>query len=246
LFIRTSNLNSIIWQGISYSDLRTNIRTYTEVDSSVLSDSVIENIVLNAEYRIFRDVPSDAYRTSTTGNLVTNQDFVNVPAGALFVRGVQVYDSTSVTTGSNIWLEKRDVTFLEEYVSANTSTGKPKYYAMKGGATGNTSSTSGSILLAPVPDSTYEYQIHYNRIPDKLEATDNETSFISLNFPNGLLYAALVEAYAYLKGPMDMLQLYEAKYKEEVQKFGGEQIGRRRRDDYTDGTVRIGIEQVKQ
>ena len=117
---------------------------------------------------------------------------------------------------------------------------------MKGGATGNTSSTSGSILLAPVPDSTYEYQIHYNRIPDKLEATDNETSFISLNFPNGLLYAALVEAYAYLKGPMDMLQLYEAKYKEEVQKFGGEQIGRRRRDDYTDGTVRIGIEQVKQ
>ena len=232
--------------GISYSDLRTNIRNYTEVDSSVLSDSVIENIVLNAEYRIFRDVPSDAYRTSTTGNLVTNQDFVNVPAGALFIRGVQVYDSTSVTTGSNIWLEKRDVTFLEEYVSANTSTGKPKYYAMKGGATGNTSSTSGSILLAPVPDSTYEYQIHYNRIPDKLEATDNETSFISMNFPNGLLYAALVEAYSYLKGPMDMLQLYEAKYKEEVQKFGGEQIGRRRRDDYTDGTVRIGVESVKQ
>ncbi len=45
--------------GISYSDLRTNIRTYTEVDSSVLSDSVIENIVLNAEYRIFRGVPGD-------------------------------------------------------------------------------------------------------------------------------------------------------------------------------------------
>ena len=232
--------------GISYSDLKTNIRNYTEVDSSVLSDSVIENIVLNAEYRIFRDVPSDAYRTSTTGNLVTNQDYVNVPAGALFVRGVQVYDSTSVTTGANIWLEKRDATFLEEYVSANTSTGKPKYYAMKGGATSNTSTTSGAILLAPVPDSTYEYQIHYNRIPDKLEATDNETSFISMNFPNGLLYAALVEAYSYLKGPMDMLQLYEAKYKEEVQKFGGEQIGRRRRDDYTDGTVRIGVESVKQ
>ena len=207
--------------GISYSDLKTNIRNYTEVDSSVLSDSVIENIVLNAEYRIFRDVPSDAYRTSTTGNLVTNQDYVNVPAGALFIRGVQVYDSSSVTTGANLWLEKRDATFLEEYVSANTSTGKPKYYAMKGGATSNTSTTSGAILLAPVPDSTYEYQIHYNRIPDKLEATDNETSFISMNFPNGLLYASLVEAYGYLKGPADMLQLYEAKYKEEVQKFAG-------------------------
>jgi len=227
--------------GISFSDLRTNIRNYTEVSSTVLSDSVIENLVLNAEYRIFRDVPMDAYRASTTGNLVTNQDFVNVPAGALVVRAVQVYTSTSVTTGANVFLEKKDLTFLEEYVSANTSTGSPKYYAMKGGATGNTSSTSGAILLAPVPDSTYEYQIHYNRIPDKLEATDNETSFISLNFPNGLLYASLVEAYGYLKGPADMLQLYEQKYKMEVERFGGEQLGSRKRDDYADGTIRIPV-----
>ena len=227
--------------GISYSDLRTNIRNYTEVSSTVLSDSVIENIVLNAEYRIFRDVPMDAYRASTTGNLVTNQDYVNVPAGALVVRAVQVYTSTSVTTGANVFLEKKDLTFLEEYVSANTSTGSPKYYAMKGGATGNTSSTSGAILLAPVPDSTYEYQIHYNRIPDKLEATDNETSFISLNFPNGLLYACLVEAYGYLKGTADMLQLYEQKYKQEVERFGGEQLGSRKRDDYADGTIRIPV-----
>ena len=227
--------------GISYSDLRTNIRNYTEVSSTVLSDSVIENIVLNAEYRIFRDVPMDAYRASTTGNLVTNQDYVNVPAGALVVRAVQVYTSTSVTTGANVFLEKKDLTFLEEYVSANTSTGSPKYYAMKGGATGNTSSTSGAILLAPVPDSTYEYQIHYNAIPSKLEATDNETSFISLNFPNGLLYACLVEAYGYLKGPADMLQLYEQKYKQEVERFGGEQLGSRKRDDYADGTIRIPV-----
>ena len=227
--------------GISYSDLRTNIRNYTEVSSTVLSDSVIENIVLNAEYRIFRDVPMDAYRASTTGNLVTNQDYVNVPAGALVVRAVQVYTSTSVTTGANVFLEKKDLTFLEEYVSANTSTGSPKYYAMKGGETGNTSSTSGAILLATVQDSTYEYQIHYNRIPDKLEATDNETSFISLNFPNGLLYACLVEAYGYLKGPADMLQLYEQKYKQEVERFGGEQLGSRKRDDYADGTIRIPV-----
>ena len=232
--------------GISYSDLRTQIRNYTEVSSTVLSDSIIENIVLNAEYRIFRDVPLDAYRASTTGNLVTNQDYVNVPAGALVIRGVQVYDSTSVTTGSNVWLEKKDLSYLEEYVSANTSTGKPKYYAMKGGATGNTSSTSGAILLAPVPDSTYEYQIHYNRIPDKLEASSNETSYISLNFPNGLLYCCLAEAFGFLKGPMDMLQLYESKYKAEIQLFAAEQIGRRRRDDYTDGTVRIPIQSPPQ
>ena len=232
--------------GISYTDLRTQIRNYTEVDSTVLSDSIIENIVLNAEYRISRDVPIDAYKAITTGNLVTNQDFVNLPAGALFVRGVQVYTSTSVTTGANVWLEKKDMSYLEEYVAANTDTGTPKYYAMKGGGTGNTSSTSGAILLAPVPNSTYEYQIHYNVMPTKLEATDNETSYISLNFPNGLLYCCLSEAYAFLKGPMDMLQLYEGKYKEAVQTFAAEQIGRRRRDDYTDGAVRIPVQSAPQ
>ena len=232
--------------GISYTDLRTQIRNYTEVDSTVLSDSIIENIVLNAEYRIARDVPIDAYKAVATGNLVTNQDFVNLPAGALFVRTVQVYTSTSVTTGANVFLEKKDMSYLEEYISANTDTGTPKYYAMKGGGTGNTSSTSGAILLAPVPNSTYEYQIHYNVMPTKLEATDNETSYISLNFPNGLLYCCLAEAFGFLKGPMDMLQLYESKYKAEIQLFAAEQIGRRRRDDYTDGTVRIPIQSPPQ
>ena len=38
-----------------------------------------------------------------------------------------------------------------------------------------------------------------------------------------------------------MLTLYENKYTQEVQKFAAEQLGRRKRDDYTDGTVRIPI-----
>jgi len=225
--------------GISFSDLRTQIRSYTEVSSTVLSDSVIENIVLNAEYRIFRDVPLDAYRKTATDNLVANQEHANLPAGALVVRGVQVADGTSTLTNP-IWLEKRDVTFLDEFNGAR-ATGKPKYYAMQGGETGNTNTTSGAVLLSPIPDTTYVFKVHYNRIPDKLEASSNETNFISLNFPNGLLYCCLAETYSFLKGPADMLQLYEQKYKQEVEKFGGEQIGRKRRDDYTDGTIRIPV-----
>ena len=225
--------------GISFSDLRTQIRSYTEVSSTVLSDSVLENIVLNAEYRIFRDLPLDAYRKTATDNFVANQEHANLPAGALVVRGVQVADGTSTLTNP-IWLEKRDVTFLDEFNGAR-ATGRPKYYAMQGGETGNTNTTSGAVLLSPIPDTTYVFKVHYNRIPDKLEATDNETSFISLNFPNGLLYCCLAETYSFLKGPADMLQLYEQKYKQEVEKFGGEQIGRKRRDDYTDGTIRIPV-----
>ena len=226
--------------GISFSDLRTNIRSYTEVSDTVLTNAIIENLVLNAEYRIYRDVPIDAYRKSAQDNFVANQEHANVPAGALIVRGVQVADGTSTLTNP-IWLEKRDLTFLDEFNGAR-ATGKPKYYAMQGGATGNTNTTSGAILLSPIPDTTYVYKIHYNAMPDRLEASSNETNYLSLNFPNGLLFACLAEAFAYLKGPVDMLQLYDGKYKEETQKFALEQTGRRRRDDYTDGTIRTKID----
>jgi hypothetical protein len=230
--------------GLSASGLKTQIRSYTETDSNVLSDSVLENIILNAQYRIFRDVPIDADRKQQTGNLVAGQETINAPAGAVFIRGIQVYDSTSATTGANTCLEKKDVTYLQEYISSTESAkrGQPKYYAMFGGATGESDTTSGRMMFAPVPDTTYKFRVHFNKAPDLLEGEN--TNYISLNFPNGLLYCCLSEAYGFLKGPIDMLTLYENKYKQEVQKFANEQVGRRRRDDYTDGTVRIPVNSV--
>ena len=227
--------------GLSASGLKTQIRSYTETDSNVLTDAVLENIILNAQYRIFRDVPIDADRKQQIGNLVTGQESINAPAGAVFIRGIQVYDSTSATTGANVWLEKKDVTYLQEYISSTESAkrGQPKYYAMFGGATGESDTTSGRIIVAPTPNTTYRFRVHFNKMPDLLE--NDDTNYISLNFPNGLLYCCLSEAYGFLKGPMDMLTLYENKYKQEVQKFANEQVGRRRRDDYTDGAVRIPV-----
>ena len=227
--------------GLSASGLKTQIKSYTETDSNVLTDAVLENIILNAQYRIFRDVPIDADRKQQTGNLVAGQETINAPAGAVFIRAIQVYDSTSATTGANVFLEKKDISYLQEYISSTESSkrGQPKYYAMFGGATGESDTTSGRMMFAPVPDTTYKFRVHYNAAPALLE--NDDTNYISLNFPNGLLYCCLSEAYSFLKCPMDMLTLYENKYKQEVQKFASEQIGRRRRDDYTDGTVRIPI-----
>ena len=229
--------------GISATTLKTMIKRYTEVSDTVFTDAILENLILNAQQRIMYEVPIDADRKSQTGNLVVGQTTINCPAGALFIRGVQVYTSTSAVTGANEWLLKKDATYLQEYVSSteSASRGKPKYYAMFGGATGLSDTTSGRIMFAPVPDATYSFKVHYNLMPATLEASSNETNYISLNFPQGLLYACLVEAYGYLKGPMDMLTLYDNKYKQEIEKFAAQQIGRRRRDDYTDGTIRIQI-----
>jgi len=226
--------------GFTYSTLTTAIQNYTEVGTSVLSSTITDQFIDNSELRIQREIPLDADRKEMLGNLTASKDNVYAPAGTLFVRGLQVYTSTSAATGANSWLEKKDISFLREYDAAETTTGTPKYYAMSGGAEGSGATSSGRITIVPTPSSAFMYKIHYNARPIGLSSA-NTTTYLSLNFGNGLLYACLVEAFSYLKGPMDMLQLYEQKYQTEVQKFGGEQIGRRRRDDYTDGEPRIPV-----
>ena len=227
--------------GFTYSTLTTAIQNYTEVGTGVLSSTITDQFIDNSELRIQRDVPIDADRKEVIGNLVASKDNIYAPAGTLFVRGLQVYTSTTVATGANSWLEKKYISFLREYDAAETTTGTPKYYAMSGGATGSGATSSGRITIVPTPSSAFMYKLHYNARPIGLSSA-NTTTYLSLNFGNGLLYACLVEAFSYLKGPMDMLQLYEQKYQTEAQKFGGEQIGRRRRDDYTDGEPRIPVQ----
>ena len=227
--------------GFTYSTLTTAIQNYTEVGTGVLSSTITDQFIDNSELRIQREIPIDADRKEMLGNLTASKDNVYAPAGTLFVRGLQVYTSTTVATGTNSWLEKKDISFLREYDTAETTTGTPKYYAMSGGAEGTGATSSGRITIVPTPSSAFMYKIHYNARPIGLSSA-NTTTYLSLNFGNGLLYACLVEAFSYLKGPMDMLQLYEQKYQTEAQKFGGEQIGRRRRDDYTDGEPRIPVQ----
>jgi len=226
--------------GFTYATLTTAIQNYTEVGTSVLSSTITDQFIDNTELRIQREIPIDADRKEMIGNLTASKDNVYAPAGTLFVRDLQVYTSTSVTTGANSFLIKKDISYLREYDAEETTTGTPKYYAMSGGAEGTGATSSGRITIVPTPSSAFMYKIHYNARPVGLSSA-NTTTYLSLNFGNGLLYACLAEAFSYLKGPQDMLQLYEQKYQTEAQKFGGEQLGRRRRDDYTDGEPRIPV-----
>ena len=240
--------------GFTYATLTTAIQNYTEVGTNVFTAAITDQFIMNAEYKIAYDIPMDADRFVDEGTMAANVNNVRVPGETLFVRGVEVFNATN-TTEQGFWLEKRDQTFLSEYIGRLTGpegsqtgqnvTGTPKYYAMFGGATGVTDTTSGSIYLAPTPDVNYNFRIYYNSLPQAL-ATGNTTTYISQYFPQGLLYACLVEAYGFLKGPQDLLTLYEQKYKQELEKFAAMQLGRRRRDDYTDGTIRIPIESPPQ
>jgi len=237
----------------TYDTLKQAIKDYTEVDDSVFTTTILDGFIMAAEYRINNDLPMDSDRKVQEGTLSTDNNTINSPAGALFIRGIEVFNSTVNTTGTGTWLEKKDQTYLSEYTDRLTGTegdltsqdvtGFPKYYAMFGGATLKTDTTSGGLYIAPTPDAAYRFRVYYNKMPVGLGSGSdgNSTTYLSNYFPQGLLYACLVEAFSFLKGPMEMLTLYENKYKSSIQQFAGMQLGRRRRDDYTDGTVRIPV-----
>jgi hypothetical protein len=214
---------------MTYAELVQKIRDYTEVDSTVLSDTIINGFIENAEFRVLREVDSDSNRSFKTAQLTTSQRYIDVPDDCLVVRSAQIVDSDGVASADNReFLEYKDTNFMSEY-NPTDATGVPKYYSYW---------DEDTLVFAPVPDAEYTIQINYVLKPAALTAT-NTTTYLSLNFPNGLLYACLVEAYGFLKGPQDLLQLYEQKYKQVVEGFSIEQMGRRRRDEYQMGPPRL-------
>jgi len=217
---------------MTYAELVTKIRDYCEVDSNVFTSTIIDGFISDAEFRILREIDSDNNRQYAQADIIAGQRYVNTPLisdETLIIRSAQITNSTGGADNSNrAFLEYRDTSFISEYNSEG-SQGLPKYYSYW---------DENTIVLAPTPDQNYNMQINYILKPTGLSSSNTET-YLSKEFPNGLLYACLVEAFGFLKGPMDMIQYYEKRYAESAQGFSIEQMGRRRRDEYQDGSPRI-------
>ena len=214
----------------TYAELTQQIIDYTETDCNVLTTTILNDIIEHAESRIFREIDLDVFKKYKTANLTIGDPFVAMPGDTpqlfAFVRYIQIFGTDNI----RITLEKKDASFINEYVPNRTITGTPKYYA---------NWDNDTLLLAPSPDATYTVELAYNAQPTGLSSS-NTTTWVSNNAPEMLLYAFLVEAFKFLKNPQ-MVQMYEAYYKQALQPLVGEQIGRRRRDEYMDGMARIPI-----
>jgi hypothetical protein len=210
----------------TFSNLKTDIRNYTEVDSNVLSDSILTTIVKNAENRIYRESDTDDNRFYATSNLQAGNRYVTIPSDLRFIRYAQLTDSN----GAQVFLEKRDTSFMAEYYNTpGTQSGLPKYY-------GNWD--ANYWVVAPTPDSTYLITLAYTKQPESITTSDSTTTYISNKYQDLLLYGSLIEAYGYLKGPADMIQYYSQAYSNAAKTYSIEQQGRRRRDEWQDGTLR--------
>ena len=219
----------------SLTDLQTDIRNYTEVGDNVFTADILKPIIINGENKIYREVDSDTDRFYATSSLIIGNRYVTIPSDLRFIRYVQLTDSN----GNQFYLEQRDTSFMAEYYTTpdTSAVDIPKYFA---------NWDEDYWVVAPTPDKTYAITLAYNKEPESITNTTQPTTapaatngtYLSNKYQDLLLYACLVNAYGYLKGPQDMIQYYNQAYEKALMSYAIEQQGRRRRDEYQDGVIR--------
>ena len=210
------------------ANLQTDLRNFTEVDSTVLSDSVISTFIKNAENKIYREADNDDNRFYDTSNLTIGNRYVTIPANLRIIRYIQLTDTT-VSPSIQVFLESKDPSYMAEfYNTPSTASGVPRYYA---------NWDAEYWVVAPTPNAAYEITMAFVKQPTSI-VTDTGGTYLSNKYQDLLLYGSLVNAYGYLKGPADMLQYYTQAYQVGLQSYAIEQQGRRRRDEYQDGVIR--------
>tara|TARA_R110000824_G_scaffold173530_1_gene351671 strand:- start:682 stop:1356 length:675 start_codon:yes stop_codon:yes gene_type:complete len=220
---------------MTYDQLVTKIRAYTEVDDTVFTSIIVEGFIEDAEFRIMTDVDLDVFRRNDYSTLTVGNEFLTLPTGILLIRWLETYSSS---TGARSTLMQKDVSFIDEYTANRTTTGTPLFYSYW---------NETKLLLGPTPDVALNVECAYVKRPNTTDGTkldsSNTTTYLSMNAPNTLLYACLVEAYSFLKDK-DMLATYEGRYAQSLRGLGIEQQGRRRRDEYVDGEIRQKLRSV--
>tara|TARA_B100001564_G_scaffold117586_1_gene97872 strand:+ start:1666 stop:2367 length:702 start_codon:yes stop_codon:yes gene_type:complete len=226
----------------TYAELVTQIRNYTETDDQVLTTVIVNDLIEHAEHRIFRAVELNNDNVYVNGNTASGNRFVTLPgysstdptkptiSDIATIRYVTIYTDSGTKQRSD--LVRVDQDFMSEYYDTpeTASTAKPRYYA---------NWDMGTIVVAPTPNAVYKFEIGITKKPTGL-STGNTETWISVNAPNVLLYACLCEAFKFLKAPQDQ-QVYEASYQEAISSLAQEQLGKKRRDEYRDGSIRIPV-----
>jgi len=205
----------------TYTTLKQSIQDWTENDETTFVNE-IDFFIKNAEERIFKLVDLDYFRKNVTGTMTADNKFLQKPSDYLATYSLSYVNASN----ENVFLLQKDVNFLQEYTADPTSTGSPIYYA---------SFDVDNFIVAPTPSTGFAVELHYYYRPASLTTDDSGSTWISTNAPDALLYACLVEAYTFMKGEADILQLYNSRFGEAIQRLKGYAEGQENLDAYRRG-----------
>jgi len=220
---------------MNYSELVAAITSYTENQFATVD---MNTFISQAEQRIYNTIQFPSLRRNVTGTLTANQKYLACPDDFLSVYSMAIFPAAG---GAYTYLLDKDVNFIREAYPNPTSTGQPKYYALFGPSTNSSPIVilnELTFILGPTPNTTYNVELHYFFYPESITTVASGQTWLGDNFDTVLLYGSLVEAYTYMKGETDMMQLYEGKYKEALTLAKRLGDGLERQDAYRSGQYR--------
>ena len=217
---------------MNYTQLSNAIQAYTEnTEADFVAN--IPVFVQQAEQRIYNNVQFPSLRKNVTGSTTSGNKYVSCPSDFLAVYSFAVVDGT-LASGTYEYLLNKDVNFILQSYPQADDTGLPRYYALFGPQSANDAELT--FILGPTPDSNYNVELHYYYYPESIVTAG--TTWLGDNFDSVLLYGSLVEAYTYMKGEADMMQLYNQKYMEAMALAKRLGDGMERQDAYRSGQFR--------
>ena len=187
----------------------------------------IDLFIKQAETRIYNSVQLPVQRKNVTGTTTLGNKYLSLPADWLSNYSIAV---VTPVTGEYEYLLNKDVNFIRQAFPYPAVSGKPLYYAIF---------DQNTYILGPTPDAAYTMEMHYNAYPASI--VDIGTSWLGSNFSTVLLYGALVEAYIFLKGEADLLQMYQANYNDALNQLKRLADGLDRQDAYRSGQARVQV-----
>ena len=211
----------------TFTTLKSAIQDYTDnTEASFVSN--LTNIIVQAENRIIKSVELPNFRKNQTGTVTSGNAYLATPTDYLYPYSLAVIDGDS----NYNYLMNKDVNFIREAYPVSATTGVPKYYAQF---------DDDFFIVGPTPHSGYTVEIHYFYIPESITAASSGTSWLGTNASEALLYGSLSEAYTYMKGEQDILNNYEKRFKEALERLTLESDGYNRKDAYRSGQRRINV-----
>lgn len=216
---------------MNYAQLVAAVSSYCENTFDTVD---MDTFIREAELRVYNTVQLASLRKNVTGSLAINNKYLACPDDFLSVYSLAIVDPV---TGAYSFLLNKDVNFLREAYTVPATTGVPKYYALFGPRTSEP--TELTFMVAPTPDASYVAELHYFFYPESIVTAS--TTWLGDNFDPVLLYGTIIEAYTFMKGEADLLQLYVAKYTEAMQQLKRLGDGLERGDSYRDGQAKVKV-----
>jgi hypothetical protein len=210
---------------MTYAELVTQIQQSLENYETSFVD-LIPSFVKQAEERIHLDAQLPASRSNKTTSTTATNRYLAQPTDFIAPYEASVISGTTYSP-----LILVDVGYIREAFQDATATGLPTHYALFNDST---------FLLGPTPDQNYSVELHYFRLPESIVTAN--TTWLGDNVPSALLYGALIEGYVYAKGEVDMLQVYDRRYKEAIDLVKTISSGRSRSDTYRDGQFKTPVQ----